>query len=92
MNFKITRISGNWVLGKFGDNRFEAKIYTEPSDFGINNGHVSKLWIEGIVNYDRGWDIGKSQQSTWAPLVSELDAYARTPAFEKAMQKTAVRS
>jgi len=41
---------------------FEAKLFDEPSKFGIDNGRISKLtmWYmpgEDMVNYDRGWDI-----------------------------------
>lgn len=35
--------------------------FDEPSQYGIRNGRISKLWIadadrKEIVNYDRGWD------------------------------------
>ena len=56
MTIKITRIKGNWQCGTVGGVMFNAKIYDEPSDFGINSGKVSKLWIDDMVNYDRGWD------------------------------------
>ncbi len=41
---------------------YTAKVYDEPSKYGINGGRVSKLAIttldnELIANYDRGWDI-----------------------------------
>lgn len=43
---------------------FEAKLYDEGSNFGINGGRVSKLRItdklapgKSIVSYDRGWDL-----------------------------------
>lgn len=52
----------NWVEGKVENYKFSAKIFDEGSEFGINEGRVSKLCIadekdECIVNYDRGWDI-----------------------------------
>lgn len=52
-----------WVKGQLGKYSFSAKVYGAPSNYGINNGRVSKLSIrqepgEGsVVNYDRGWDI-----------------------------------
>lgn len=54
--------TSNWVSGLCGNYYFEAKLFDEPSDFGINDGRVSKLTIQTkantiIVNYDRGWDI-----------------------------------
>lgn len=45
---------------------WEAKVYDEGSEFGINGGRVSKLSIRlenangthtTVCNYDRGWDI-----------------------------------
>ena len=42
--------------------RIDIKWFDEPSQFGIRNGHVSKLFVAGagegtVINYDRGWDI-----------------------------------
>ena len=38
-----------------------AKVYDEPSCYGIDEGRISKLTIKingkTVVNYDRGWDI-----------------------------------
>lgn len=53
----IKNIDGLWQMGTIDDIRFSAKVYEEDSEFGINNGNVSKLWIEGVLNYDRGWEI-----------------------------------
>jgi hypothetical protein len=52
----------NWVYGKVGNYEFDAKLYDGGSEFGINEGRVSKLSITDendnwICNYDRGWDI-----------------------------------
>lgn len=50
------------VTNEFGDFEYGGKVYDSPSEFGINNGRVSKLWIkdkitgEIIINYDRGWE------------------------------------
>jgi hypothetical protein len=54
--------SSNWVTGKCGDWKFEAKLYDDGSVFGINDGRVSKLEIKDakgitVLNYDRGWDV-----------------------------------
>ena len=39
---------------------FSAKLYDEPSKFGIEGGKISKLDIhkdgELVMRYDRGWD------------------------------------
>lgn len=41
--------------------RYEGKVYDQDSEFGIDQGRVSKLRIikdnKLIINYDRGWDI-----------------------------------
>ncbi len=41
---------------------FSAKVFDCGSEFGINNGRISKLTVsnpqnEIIINYQRGWDI-----------------------------------
>lgn len=40
---------------------FWVKAYDKGSEYGINEGRISKLTIkidgEMVVNYDRGWDI-----------------------------------
>jgi hypothetical protein len=57
----------NWTSGTVGILNFEAKLFDEPSKYGINNGRVSKLHIsypssQCILNYDRGWDIEPEPQ------------------------------
>ena len=81
--------NGNWVEGTYGEYKYQAKIYTEPSDYGIDNGHVSKLcitlngdsWANTVVNYDRGWDIGKGKKKIYRPLVAELNTFAKSDKF-----------
>ena len=56
-----------WESGEFtlGGHKFywEAKVCDLPSEYGIDNGRVSKLFVfkDGtstypVVAYDRGWD------------------------------------
>lgn len=77
----------NWVEGVFDGYRFQAKLFVYPSDYGINNGRVSKLSIQNIdtketvINYDRGWDIGKGKKKLLKVLLPALDAYAISPDF-----------
>jgi hypothetical protein len=52
----------NWCHGTCEGTTFSAKLFDNGSDFGINDGRVSKLSIHDkklgtICNYDRGWDI-----------------------------------
>jgi len=63
-DLNITLVDGNWVTGKFKNHFFQAKVYAEPSGFGINEGRVSKLAISKsetftgkdniIFTFDRG--------------------------------------
>lgn len=51
-----------WVEGEAYGYHYYAKVYDEPSKYGIENGRISKLEItdpNGIIccHYDRGWDI-----------------------------------
>lgn len=67
----------NWVEGRVGNLTFEAKLYDEPSIFGIDKGRVSKLTIynqcgDWIVNYDRGWDISPNEYMDEYQAVMEL--------------------
>lgn len=60
--FKDFSMDSSWVNGTVDRFTFEAKLFDNPSCFGINDGRVSKLNIANamgrwVVNYDRGWDI-----------------------------------
>lgn len=86
----IHKINGHWVTGEVrprgrGRNPImvEAKIYNTPSQFGINNGRISKLWIQDsdrtvLVNYDRGWDV-KPEEGTPADKLTKKIVTALSP-------------
>lgn len=46
---------------------FSVKHFEEPSEFGIDEGRISKLElrVKGkiVANYDRGWDIKPSDDA-----------------------------
>ena len=73
-------ISGSiYYMGVYS---FEAKLYDEGSQFGINNGRISKLTIRDlsnniIINYDRGWDI-EPCNSIEKHILNELVDYLET--------------
>ncbi len=76
----------NWVTAIVDGFYTQAKIFAEPSTFGVNNGHVSKLCVcEGthwdhtkvIINYDRGWDVGEERPEVDS-IVSQLEDYAKS--------------
>jgi len=55
------------VCGKIDKYNFEAKLFDESLNSGIENGRVSKLlmWDEFrscIVDYERGWIIAPSEE------------------------------
>ena len=56
-----------------------AKVYDKPSEYGINEGRVSKLTIriDGTVvcNYDRGWDMEPKTQAAKQALELMLAKY-----------------
>lgn len=68
MKVTITRkqpaaCGGTWYTGWVDDYMFEAKVYDTGSEYGIDGGRISKLWIYGaffrdtVASYERGWDV-----------------------------------
>jgi hypothetical protein len=59
------KVGGSWF-------HYWIKVYDEPSQFGIDNGRISKLMLkrkgEVVCNYDRGWDIHPVDEDTEAAL------------------------
>ena len=59
--------------------RYSAKVYDEPSEFGIEEGRISKLEVrnEGklIINYDRGWDVKPADELAETALMMILDYF-----------------
>lgn len=50
-----------WQRGMWGQYRYEAQVFDEPSRHGIAGGRISRLrlWRGSalVANFDRGWDI-----------------------------------
>ena len=73
-----------WEKGKWdaygGTVEYWAKVYDEPSEFGINGGRISKLTLKcngkTILNYDRGWDVKPQTKSAKIVLEALLQKYA----------------
>lgn len=63
---------------------FQAKVYDEGSDYGINGGRVSKLsvipeggsWGACVIDYDRGWGIQPSSEHQ--PILEKILALYNT--------------
>lgn len=55
-----------WKDGIINGYLFEAKVYEESSEYGINEGRISKLDISKtrkiLCSYDRGWDIRPKEE------------------------------
>jgi hypothetical protein len=62
---------GGWIKGseQFDEDRtisFLAKVFEERSEFGIDQGRISKLEIrvddDVVARYERGWDIEPGEE------------------------------
>lgn len=77
-----------WITAIICDRWVQAKVYNEPSTFGINNGRVSKLCVgktdernpnkdfydQMCYNYDRGLDFSCISEKLLNDIVAELEA------------------
>lgn len=58
---------------------FSVKHFEEPSEFGIDEGRISKLElrVKGkiVANYDRGWDMKTSDDAVEKALQYVLATY-----------------
>ena len=79
---------GTWYVGRIGGYHFEALVFGEPSQYGIDGGQVSKLYLwerqkrkrgETLAVYERGWEIepGEDVRPVVAFLVQELSRRER---------------
>lgn len=57
---------------------YSMKVFEELSEYGINQGRISKLTLKNnnkvIANYDRGWDIMPTGKLANEALEMILDA------------------
>ena len=58
------QLSKGWKTWKEDGCDIAMLSFKEPSEYGIDEGRISKLWIrkngEILCNYDRGWDVQPS--------------------------------
>ena len=48
-----------WAYGRINGFEYQIMYFTEGSEYGINDGRISKLYLKGGKGwafYDRGWD------------------------------------
>ena len=78
MNIEVTQKADGWMLGTIeGGYEWQAKVYEKPSEFGINGGRVSKLfirpvglgWQPALISYDRGWDKRPETQDATVKVI-----------------------
>lgn len=83
---EIIETNGNWVKAYFGSFEASAKIFPNPSGFGIDgdvtDGHISKLSIRNkngdlVFNYDRGLDFSLLPSEILATFLEEIESYAK---------------
>ena len=64
---------------KYTTCRYWVKHFEEPSQYGINEGRISKLTIringQDAANYDRGWDIEPTCKEAETVLAILLENY-----------------
>jgi hypothetical protein len=57
---------GAWYIGRVEKRHFEALVFAEPSQYGIDGGQASKLYLwdgpkkkrgKSLAAYDRGWEL-----------------------------------
>ena len=79
---------GVWYVGRVGGYHFEALVFAESSQYGIDGGQVSKLYLwagpkkkrgESLAIYERGWEQepGEETRPVVEFLVQELSRRER---------------
>jgi hypothetical protein len=74
---------GTWYIGRVGTYHFQALVFAEPSEYGIDGGQVSKFYLldkprkkrgTEIAVYDRGWELepAEADRPVVEALVAEL--------------------
>lgn len=80
-----TRLTSEWQQTgtvRPGDFSYEAKVYSQPSEHGIDGSEVSKLRLKDangneVASYDRGWDEQPQPGSPEAKAVQQIVAFYR---------------
>ena len=76
---KITEDKIMWTKGTIDGFTYCVKHFDEGSEFGINEGRISKLELRKdgriVANYDRGWDIKPTSKEANAAYAKILKQY-----------------
>ena len=78
------RADDNWTKGTATCNGvtydFNIKHYDEPSEYGIDSGRISKLWMrrrgdaQAVLGYDRRWERGFTPRGKGAEVRAAYQA------------------
>lgn len=79
---------GTWYVGRVDGCHFEALVLTEPSQYGIDGGQVSKLYLwtgpkkkggQEAAIFERGWELepGDDLRPVIESLVCDLSRSGR---------------
>jgi len=79
---------GVWYVGRVEKRHFEALVFAEPSQYGIDGGQVSKLFVwdgpkkkrgKALAAYERGWELEPEEdvRQVVEMLVAELSRRER---------------
>ena len=93
MQIKVTRThrgpsGGTWYVGRVDGRHFEALVFAEPSQYGIDGGQVSKLYLwtgpkkksgQEVAVFERGWELEPDEDTRLVVdcLVQELSRRER---------------
>lgn len=76
----LRHAGGNWVIGTVDGLEVQAKVFEEPSHYGMElDGRISKLWVkipggQVLYSYDRGPDIDYLDTEGLAMIVDAVTA------------------
>ena len=59
--------------------KFQAKVYEVGSEYGIDGGKISKLWISCedmiVASYERGWDVKPASEGAELAVAILMEEY-----------------
>lgn len=93
-----TKHDNFWLSGSvvpFPAYQYSAKVFDTGSEFGIEDGRISKLGVTAgetlVMRYDRGWDIKPSSTEQFDVLQTILDGFPEPHAEKRPMHYLTVR-
>lgn len=87
MKILVPHSQTGWITAIIEDHWVQAKVYDEPSTYGVNNGRVSKIAISKTssrnpnanffdqlcYNYDRGLDFDNAPPQLVNKIIAKLE-------------------